>query len=112
MADHEQVVAAPDHLDAGRNIGPELDPRATAGSFHQPAQGRPVRQRAQVERLAPAAVGYAVAEVLTDALAAAGSTNPAKLNTAIAHTDARTTAGLVTFNQLTHTAITAYHVTR
>ena len=60
---------------------------------------------------APAAVAYAVAEVLTDALAAAGSTNPAKLNTAIAHTDARTTAGLVTFNQLTHTAITAYHVT-
>ena len=38
---------------------------------------------------APAAVGYAVAEVLTDALAAAGSTNPAKLNTAIAHTDTR-----------------------
>jgi len=60
---------------------------------------------------APAAVAYAVAEVLTDALAAAGSTNPAKLNTAIAHTDARTTAGPVTFNQLTHTAITAYHVT-
>jgi branched-chain amino acid transport system substrate-binding protein len=60
---------------------------------------------------APAAVAYAVAEVLTDALAAAGSTNPAKLNTAIAHTDARTTAGQVTFNQVTHTAITAYHVT-
>jgi branched-chain amino acid transport system substrate-binding protein len=61
---------------------------------------------------APAAVAYAVAEVLTDALATAGSTEPAKVNTAIAHTDARTTAGLVTFNQLTHTAITAYHVTR
>jgi branched-chain amino acid transport system substrate-binding protein len=60
---------------------------------------------------APAALAYAVAEVLTDALAAAGSTNPAKLNTAIAHTDARTTAGPVTFNQFTHTAITAYHVT-
>jgi branched-chain amino acid transport system substrate-binding protein len=60
---------------------------------------------------APAAVAYAVAEVLTDALTAAGSANPAKLNTAIAHTDARTTAGLVTFNQSTHTAITAYHVT-
>ena len=60
---------------------------------------------------APAAVAYAVAEVLTDALAAAGSANPAKLNTAIAHTDARTTAGLVTFDQSTHTAITAYHVT-
>ena len=49
--------------------------------------------------------------MLTDALAAAGSANPAKLNAAIAHTDARTTAGLVTFNQFTHTAITAYHVT-
>jgi branched-chain amino acid transport system substrate-binding protein len=60
---------------------------------------------------APAALAYAVAEVLTDALAATGSTNPAELNTAIAHTDARTTAGLVTFNQFTHTAITAYHVT-
>jgi branched-chain amino acid transport system substrate-binding protein len=59
---------------------------------------------------APAAEAYAVAEVLTDALTAAGSTNPAKLNAAIAHTDARTTAGPVTFNQLTHTAITAYHV--
>jgi branched-chain amino acid transport system substrate-binding protein len=61
---------------------------------------------------APAAVGYAVAEVLTDALAAAGSANPAALNAAIARTDARTTAGLVRFNQVTHTAITAYDVTR
>ena len=61
---------------------------------------------------ATAALGYAVAEVLTDALAAAGSANPAKLNTAIAHTDARTTAGTVTFNQSTHTAIMAYHVAR
>jgi len=60
---------------------------------------------------APAALAYAVAEVVTDAVAAAGSTNPAKLNAAIAHTDARTTAGQVTFNQVTHTAITAYHVT-
>jgi branched-chain amino acid transport system substrate-binding protein len=59
---------------------------------------------------APAAVAYAVAEVLTDALAAAGSTNPAKLNTAIAHTAAQTTAGLIKFSQFTHTAITAYHV--
>jgi branched-chain amino acid transport system substrate-binding protein len=60
---------------------------------------------------APAAVAYAVAEVLTDALAAAGSANPAKLNTAIARTHAPTTAGLVTFSQSTHTAVTAYHVT-
>ena len=59
---------------------------------------------------APAALGYAVAEVLTDALTAAGSVNPAKLNAAIARTDAPTTAGRVTFSQSTHTAITAYHV--
>jgi branched-chain amino acid transport system substrate-binding protein len=60
---------------------------------------------------APAAIAYAVAEVVTDALAAAGSANPAKLNAAIARTHARTTAGLVTFSQFTHAAITAYHVT-
>jgi branched-chain amino acid transport system substrate-binding protein len=59
---------------------------------------------------APAALGYAVAEVLTDALTAAGSVDPATLNAAIAHTDAPTTAGQVTFSQVTHTAITAYHV--
>ena len=60
---------------------------------------------------APAAVAYAVAEVLTDALAAVGSTTPARLNTAISRTDARTTAGLIKFSLVTHTAITAYHVT-
>jgi branched-chain amino acid transport system substrate-binding protein len=60
---------------------------------------------------APAAVGYAVAEVLTDALARARSAKPAELNTAISQTDARTTAGLIKFSQLTHTATTAYHVT-
>jgi len=60
---------------------------------------------------ATAAVGYAVAEVLTDALAAAGSANPGKLNAAIARTDARTTAGLITFSQVAHTATIAYHVT-
>ena len=60
---------------------------------------------------AAAAVGYAVAEVLTDALAKAGSANPGKLNAAISRTDARTTAGPITFNQLTHTATTAYDVT-
>jgi branched-chain amino acid transport system substrate-binding protein len=61
---------------------------------------------------APAAVAYAVAEVLTDALTAAGRTSPAAITSAIAHTDARTTAGLVRFNQTTHTAVIAYHVTR
>ena len=61
---------------------------------------------------AAAAVAYAVAEVVTDALAKAGSTNPGKLNTAISQTDARTTAGLIKFNQSTHTAITPYYITQ
>jgi branched-chain amino acid transport system substrate-binding protein len=61
---------------------------------------------------ATAAVAYAVAEVLTDALAKAGSTNPGKLNTAIAQTDAPTTAGPIKFNQSTHTAITPYYITQ
>jgi branched-chain amino acid transport system substrate-binding protein len=61
---------------------------------------------------ATAAVAYAVAEVLTDALAKAGSTNPGKLNTAISQTDAQTTAGLIKFNQSTHTATTPSYVTQ
>ena len=61
---------------------------------------------------AVAAVGYAVAEVLTDALAKAGSTNPGKLNTAISQTDPQTTAGLIKFNQSTHTADTPYYITQ
>ena len=60
---------------------------------------------------ATAAVAYAVAQVLTDALAKAGSTNPGKLNTAISRTDARTTAGLIKFNQTTHTATTPNYIT-
>jgi branched-chain amino acid transport system substrate-binding protein len=61
---------------------------------------------------ATAAVGYAVAEVLTDALAKAGTANPGKLNIAISQTDAQTTAGLIKFNQSTHTAITPYYITQ
>jgi branched-chain amino acid transport system substrate-binding protein len=61
---------------------------------------------------AAAAVGYAVAEVLTDALATAGSTNSGKLNTAISQTDAQTTAGPIKFNQATHTADTPYFITQ
>jgi branched-chain amino acid transport system substrate-binding protein len=60
---------------------------------------------------AAAAVAYAVAQVLTDALAKAGGTNPGKLNTAISRTDARTTAGLIKFNQTTHTATTPSYIT-
>jgi branched-chain amino acid transport system substrate-binding protein len=61
---------------------------------------------------AAAAVAYAVAEVLTDALAKAGAAIPGKLNAAIARTEARTTAGLIKFSQSTHTAVTPYYVTQ
>jgi branched-chain amino acid transport system substrate-binding protein len=61
---------------------------------------------------ATAAVGYAVAEVLTGALARAGDAIPDKLNTAISQTDAQTAAGLIKFNQSTHTAITPYYITQ
>ena len=61
---------------------------------------------------ATAAVGYAVAEVLTDALAKAGAATPGKLNTAIAQADTPTTAGLIRFNASTHTAVTPYYVTQ
>jgi branched-chain amino acid transport system substrate-binding protein len=61
---------------------------------------------------AAAAVAYAVAEVLTDALAKAGAATPGQLNTAIARTEARTTAGLIEFSQSTHTATTPYYITQ
>ena len=61
---------------------------------------------------AAAAVAYAVAEVLTDALAKAGSANPGRLNSAIAQTHAQTTAGLIAFNQSTHTSTTPASITQ
>ena len=61
---------------------------------------------------AAAAVGYAVAEVLTDALAKAGSVIPGKLDSAISQTDRQTTAGLIKFNQSTHTADTPCYITQ
>jgi branched-chain amino acid transport system substrate-binding protein len=61
---------------------------------------------------ATAAVAYAVAEVLTDAVAKAGAAVPGQVNTAIARTAARTTAGLIKFSQSTHTATTPYYVTQ
>jgi len=61
---------------------------------------------------ATAAVAYAVAQVLTDALDRAGSASPGTLNAAIARTDAPTAAGLITFSPSTHTAITPYYITQ
>jgi branched-chain amino acid transport system substrate-binding protein len=61
---------------------------------------------------APAAVAYAVAEVLTDAISRAGSTDRGKLNAAIGHSHVPTTAGLITFNPATHTGVTPYYITQ
>jgi branched-chain amino acid transport system substrate-binding protein len=61
---------------------------------------------------ASAAIGYAVAEVLTDAIAKAGSTNAARLDAAISKTDTQTTAGLIKFSLFTHTATTPYYITQ
>jgi branched-chain amino acid transport system substrate-binding protein len=61
---------------------------------------------------AAAAVAYAVAQVLTDALAKAGSVNPGSLNTAISQTNAQTAAGPVKFDQTTHTATTPSYITQ
>jgi len=91
-------------------------------SYWSPSQAQPGQLAAIAPTLgkkyagnpdyATAAVGYAAAEVLTDALAEAGSTNSGKLNTAIAQADAQTTAGPIKFNQSTHTADTPYYVTQ
>jgi branched-chain amino acid transport system substrate-binding protein len=59
-----------------------------------------------------AALSYAVAEVLTDALARSGSVKPGPLNTAISKTDARTAAGTIEFSQSTHTATTPTFITQ
>jgi branched-chain amino acid transport system substrate-binding protein len=59
---------------------------------------------------ATAAVAYAVAEVLTDAIARAGSASPGQINTAISHADAPTIAGPIKFRLTTHTAITPCYI--
>jgi branched-chain amino acid transport system substrate-binding protein len=70
------------------------------------------KKYADTASYASAAMGYAVAEVLTDALAKAGSTKAGTLNAAISKTDAQTTAGRIKFNQSTHTATTPYFITQ
>jgi ABC-type branched-subunit amino acid transport system substrate-binding protein len=50
--------------------------------------------------------------LFTDALSRAGSMNSAKIDTAISQTDTQTTAGPITFNRCTHTAITPYYITQ
>ncbi|HUA43323.1 MAG TPA: ABC transporter substrate-binding protein [Streptosporangiaceae bacterium] len=60
----------------------------------------------------PAAVAYAVAEVLTDAISRAASTAPSKLNAAIGQSHVQTTAGLIAFKPSTHTGVTPYYITQ
>jgi branched-chain amino acid transport system substrate-binding protein len=62
------------------------------------------RKYAGTPDYATAAIAYAVAQVLTDAIAKAASATPARINAAIAHLDAQTTAGPVKFALTTHTA--------
>ncbi|HEX6453085.1 MAG TPA: ABC transporter substrate-binding protein [Trebonia sp.] len=91
-----------------------------SGSYWSPSQASPGqlatitatlgKKYAGSSNYAAAAVAYAVAEVLTGALAKAGSANPGQLNSAISQADAQTIAGLIKFNQSTHTAITPYYV--
>jgi len=55
-----------------------------------------------------AVLGYTVSKVVTDAIAAADSTEPAKVNDAIAKTDADYPLGKIAFDATTHTATTPY----
>ena len=68
------------------------------------------KRYAGTSNYATAAVAYAVAEVLTDAVAKAGSASPGKINTAISRTDAPTTAGPIKFDLATHTATTPCYI--
>ena len=105
----------------GRSLG-SLAPGTLSAGYWSPGQASPGqlaaitgtlgRKYAGTPDYAAAAIGYAVAQVLTDALAKAGSANPGRLNSAIAQTHAQTTAGLITFNQSTHTATTPSSITQ
>jgi len=68
------------------------------------------RRYAGTPSYATAAVAYAVAEVLTDAITRAGSASPGKINTAISHDGAQTTAGPIKFRLTTHTATTPCYI--
>jgi branched-chain amino acid transport system substrate-binding protein len=121
---HPKAAFLADAADAGswwQSLGGLAQGTLTEG-YWSPSQASPGQLAAITPTLgkkyegspdyATAAVAYAVAEVLTGALAKAGSTNSGKLNTAISRTDTQTTAGLIKFNQSTHTATTPYYITQ
>ena len=90
--------------------------------FWSPSQATPAqlakitptlgKQYAGSPGYAAAAVAYATAEIVTDAISRVGSTKPGTLNMAIGQTHVQTTAGLISFNPATHTAVTPYYVTQ
>lgn len=113
------LASAPDAGSWWRSLG-SLAQGTLSEGYWSPGQAQPGQLAAISPTLgqkyagnpdyATAALGYAVAEVLTGALTRADSTSPGRLNTAIARSDARTTAGLIKFSQATHTAVTPYYV--
>lgn len=115
------LATAPDAGSWWQSLG-SLAQDTLSGGYWSPSQAQPGQLAAITPTLgkkyagnpyyAAAAVGYAVAQVLTDALAKAGSTSSGKLNSAISQADTQTTAGLIKFDQTTHTADTPYYVTQ
>lgn len=121
---HPQAALLANAADAGswwQTLG-RLAQGTLSGGYWSPGQASPGqlatitptlgKRYAGSPSYATAAVGYALAEVLTDALAKAGRADPGRLNSAISRTDAQTTAGLVKFDQATHTAATPFYVTQ
>lgn len=102
-------------------LGPVADGTLSEG-FWSPSTGKANSQQlAQVlgpqfpndqADLGVAMLGYTVAAVVTDAISSANSTDPAKVNTAIGHTDTDYPAGHIQFDPKTHTAVTPYLLTQ
>jgi branched-chain amino acid transport system substrate-binding protein len=115
------LAQAPDAASGTQSLG-ALAAGTLSPGYWSPSQASPGQLAAIAATLgksypdeqdyATAAVGYAVAQVLTDALTRSGSTSAGKLTAAISRTSARTTAGLITFSPSTHTAITPYYITQ
>jgi branched-chain amino acid transport system substrate-binding protein len=59
-----------------------------------------------------ATMAYTAAEVLTQAIAQANSTDPSKINTAISQTNGDFPGGHVQFSSTSHTSITPYYITQ
>lgn len=86
--------------------------------------GVPARQLAKVAptlgkkfgvsggNMASAVLAYTAAEIVTDAIARSGSTDPGPLDAAIGKTSGEFPGGRIRFSPRTHTAITPYYITQ